>query len=105
MNVRTEVVPVRLSTGAAVPMQATVIGGEDDVAAGILSFERVTDVIRGISADIFNTLDAVQTRKATVEFGLEFAVESGKLTALLVKGAGTASLKITLEWDGARQTS
>ena len=31
---------------------------------------------------------------ASVEFGLEIAVEAGKLTALLVEAGGTATLKI-----------
>jgi hypothetical protein len=42
-------------------------------------------------------LEKVKPKKASVEFGLEVAVESGKLTTLLVKGASTANLKITLE--------
>jgi len=33
-----------------------------------------------------------------VEFGLEVALESGQLTAVLVKGSAKANLKITLEW-------
>jgi hypothetical protein len=43
-------------------------------------------------------LKKVKPKKASVEFGLEVAVESGKLTTLLVKGTGTANLKIALEW-------
>ena len=30
--------------------------------------------------------------------GVQVGIESGKLTALLVKGTGNANLKITLEW-------
>lgn len=33
-----------------------------------------------------------------MEFGLEVALESGQLTAVLVKGSAKANLKITLEW-------
>jgi hypothetical protein len=32
--------------------------------------------------------------------GLEVGLESGNLTALLVKGTGTANLKLILEWGG-----
>jgi hypothetical protein len=35
-----------------------------------------------------------------VELGLELAVKSGRLTGLLVEGAGSGSLKVTLEWGG-----
>jgi hypothetical protein len=42
----------------------------------------------------------VQPKKATVEFGVEVTVKSGKLTALIVEGEGKGNLKITLEWGG-----
>ena len=47
---------------------------------------------------MLTTLQKVKPRAASVEFGLEIGIESGQLTALLVKGTGTANLKITLEW-------
>ena len=37
--------------------------------------------------------------RASVEFGVEVAVDAGKLTALLVNGNTTGSLKVTLEWE------
>ena len=46
------------------------------------------------------TFQKVKPRKASVELGLEVGLESGHLTALLVKGTGTANLKLTLEWGG-----
>jgi Trypsin-co-occurring domain 1 len=36
-----------------------------------------------------------------VEFGIDVGIESGKLTALICKGSGNASLKITLEFETA----
>ena len=42
----------------------------------------------------------MQPKKATVEFGVEVTVKSGKLTALIVEGEGKGNLKITLEWGG-----
>lgn len=35
----------------------------------------------------------------TVKFGMELAIESGQLTAVIVKGSGKANLEITLEWE------
>jgi len=43
-------------------------------------------------------LARVKPDKAIVEFGVDVAVEGGGLTALLVKGKGTATLTVTLEW-------
>jgi hypothetical protein len=36
--------------------------------------------------------------KLALNFGLEIAIESGKLTTLIVKGSSKANLEITLEW-------
>jgi len=41
----------------------------------------------------------VAPKKASVEFGVEASIESGKLVALLCNGEATANLKITLEWE------
>jgi hypothetical protein len=100
MQARTQIVPVQLPNGQIIQVDTTVLGGEEDVAFSIFTFDGVTEVLEGISAAIVGTLEKVKPRKATIEFGLEVAVESGKLTALLVKGAGKGSLKIALEWSG-----
>jgi len=71
--------------------------GEEDVAF-LPDFQSVTDAIEGIATAIRNSLEKVKPEKATIEFGVEFGVESGKLTALIVKGSGKANLKISLQW-------
>lgn len=101
MEPRTEIVPVTLGDGTIIQIQATAIGGEEDVVIGNLSFDGVRQAIRGIAHEIGGVLAEVQPRKASVEFGLEVAVESGRLTALWVNGSGTATMKITLEWNGS----
>lgn len=60
----------------------------------------MTEAIEEITDQLNATLSKVKPRKATIEFGLEVAVEAGGLTALIVKGSGTANVKITLEWGG-----
>jgi hypothetical protein len=59
----------------------------------------VRDAIKGLAEVVHEALESVGPNKATVEFGLEVGVESGKLTALWVKGTGKANLKITLSWE------
>ena len=98
MTTRQELIPVTLANGAKIRVAATVLGGEEDVAFKLLSFEEVTKTIEGIADSLQPALQKVKPKKASVEFGLEVAVESGKLTSLLVNGSGTATLKITLEW-------
>jgi hypothetical protein len=98
MASRTAVLPVILEDGTVVQIEATALGGEEDVGFHALSFQGVTDAIESIAATVAGMLKNIKPHKGSVEFGIEVAVESGQLTALLVKGAGTANLKITLEW-------
>lgn len=93
-----EIIEAELTDSITVHLEATNIGGEQPVGFGGFSFQDVTDVIEGIAKSLVATLQKAKPRKASVEFGLEFAVESGKLTAVVVKGSSTANLKITLEW-------
>jgi Trypsin-co-occurring domain 1 len=53
------------------------------------------EVLRG-------TFDRIKPDKASVKFGLKVAVESGHLTAVVVKGSGEANLEVTLEWSWSR---
>lgn len=95
----TEMVTVELEDGTTLLVRARSQGGEEDVGIGdALKFEAVTKVVGGIAKGLKKTFDTVKPKKATVEFGLEIALESGQLTALLVEDTAKASLKITLEW-------
>ena len=98
MEEKTEIINTQLANGAVLRVQATMLGREEDVAFTLPSFQGVTDAIEGIAATVVTTLQQVRPRKACVEFGLSLALESGQLTALLVKGTGTSNLTITLEW-------
>lgn len=101
METRTEIIKAELANGTIVHIQATALGGEEEVAFTLPSFKGVTDAIEGIAESVVTTLQKAKPKKASVEFGLEVALESGQLTALLVKGSGTSNLKITLEWGEA----
>jgi Trypsin-co-occurring domain 1 len=98
VETRTEIIKAELANGAILHIQATVLGGEEEVAFTLPSFKEVSDAIEGIAGSMATTLQKVKPQKASVEFGLEIALEAGQLTALLVKGSGTSNLKITLEW-------
>jgi hypothetical protein len=98
MEEKTEVIKAELANGTIIHIQATALGGDEEVAFAVPSFKHVTDAIEGIAESIVAILQKVKPRKANVEFGLEVALEAGQLTALLVKGSGTSNLKITLEW-------
>lgn len=101
MEPQSKVIPVELKPGVVIRIEATELEPvEQDVAGGVLTkdFQKVADAIKEIAAVIDTAWDAVKPKKAVVEFGIEIGVETGGLTALLVKGSGKSNLKVTLEW-------
>jgi hypothetical protein len=99
LETNTTVVPVRVSDDLTIQVEAVTGGGEQDISAGDFAFETATQAIEQIATLLARTLDRVKPKKATIEFELDFSVESGQLTALFVKGSGSGTLKISLEWE------
>jgi hypothetical protein len=93
-----EIVPLKLADGSTVQVEVRPLGGEENVALGELSFDGLSDSIAAIAQSLSSCLAKVKPQSAEIEFGIEAAVESGRLTALLVKGSGKANLKIKLGW-------
>ncbi len=99
-------VKVDLGDGRVIAVEAHNVSPERPVGIGdVLSFDGVTDSIEAIAKRMTAALDRVRPDRATVEFGIDVGVESGMLTALVVKGTGTATLKVTLEWQHAEPTN
>jgi hypothetical protein len=88
-----------MSDGTTVHIQVTPVGGNEDVALTAVSFEGIRESMLSIAHEVGEVLTEVRPTKASVEFGLEVGIQSGQLIAFLVKGTGTATLKVTLEWD------
>ncbi len=97
-DAKTRNIPVRLNDETIIYVQVEKLGGEEYTALELPDFENISATIQGIAQSLVTTMRKVKPRKGSVEFGLQVAVEAGKLTTLLVKGSGEASLKITLEW-------
>jgi hypothetical protein len=95
---RSNTVPVQLPNGAIVKVEVTSMGRED-VGFDVKQFQPVADAIEGVVQMIATPIQKVKPKKATVKFGMELAIESGQLTAVIVKGSGKGNLEITLEWE------
>lgn len=95
---RSDIVPVQLPNGAIVKVEVSSMGRED-VGFDVKQFQPVADAIEGIVQMIAAPIQKVKPKKATVKFGMELALESGQLTAVIVKGSGKGNLEITLEWE------
>jgi Trypsin-co-occurring domain 1 len=99
---RTEVVAIQLESGQVIHAEATVVGRQEEDVADIKvpkTIDGLTSAIEGVAQAVLAALGKVQPEKGSVEFGVEIGVESGQLTALLVKGSGSASIKVALEWS------
>jgi NTP-dependent ternary system trypsin peptidase co-occuring protein len=60
------------------------------------------DAIQIVGSDAARAVAAISPDKYTVELNFEFTVEAGGLVATLVRAGGTASVKVTLEWDKSK---
>ena len=78
---------------------------ESDVSWKSFSFDEIGERIVGVAQSLDAAVRKVKPSSASVEFGIELSAESGKLTALLVKGSGKANLKITLNWEMGDQAA
>src|SRR5438309_1510501 len=70
-------------------------GGREQV--GILDgipFDQVTGVLTEIAEKIGGALEKAKPTKASIELGVEFGLEGGKLVALIARGSAKANLKI-----------
>jgi hypothetical protein len=105
MVTRKDIIPVRFADGTVIQIEATMLGGEEEVAAteGVFSFDNITKPIKKIACEIAEIIRDVQPSKATVSLGFEVATSEGQLTALLAKGNAKANLAITLEWVKEKQ--
>lgn len=105
MDLPSEIVRVELPGDAHFLIEASLGSGrpgeEQDVAVTdrLLSLEPVMRTIEQLAVGLSAALNRAAPQTAQVEFGLELAVEPGGLTALIVRGGGTATLKITLGWS------
>ncbi|MDB5069798.1 MAG: hypothetical protein JWM87_909 [Candidatus Eremiobacteraeota bacterium] len=96
----TSIVPVALADGKIINIEVRDLGGSQKVGAfDNAAFSSLTDSIEAIAVTFRDSLAKIRPRKATVEFGIEVAVEAGQLTALICKGSGKANVKISLEWS------
>jgi hypothetical protein len=106
---RVDVVEVTLPSGqtmlARVHTTDPVDAGPSDIGlAEQLSFAGVTETLQQIGSAVVSALVQVRPERASVEFGLDLAVKSGKLTGLLVDGTANATLKVTLDWQRTAAT-
>jgi hypothetical protein len=101
------IVEVELPNGVTALVQAIDAGGGAAKAAhvGRLDLSALTGTLEGMSMAVKSALAKAAPDTVSVEFGLELAMKSGALTAMLVGGEANASLRVTLEWQSGDRPS
>jgi hypothetical protein len=97
MENQTRIISVELADGTNIKVEATFIG-ERKINLTCRPFNEVTGAIASLSRELAEVLQGAKPERASVKFGLEIAVDGGKLTPLLVQGNSRNNLEITLEW-------
>jgi hypothetical protein len=67
-----------------------------------IPFDQIKDILSEIAVGIGDTLDKIKPKKASVELGISFGLETGKLVALIARGTTDVNLKLKLEWEHAK---
>jgi len=82
-------------------MQIEISGGTGYQEVGAtdgFNFEDVTRVLESLGASLDASLARMKPTKASIEFGMGVALESGKLTTLICQGKTNANFTVRLEW-------
>jgi len=96
----TRVIPVVVPDGSRFQIEARSTGGYEDVGAlDNLPFETVTTILVNLGKALDGAIERISPKKASIEFGMEVAIEAGKLTALVCQGKTTANFTVKLEWE------
>jgi len=104
MDDQSRVVEVALPNGATGLMTVRQLdgGGADKVGwQDRFDFAGVGETLEGVADALKASMAKARPSKVTVELGVELAVKSGKLTALIVEGDAKATFTVTLEWSSA----
>jgi uncharacterized protein YoxC len=94
----TKMIRTQLADDTVIYVQARAVHGEEDVLSITASFKQVTKAIEDIAQALTEVWAKAKPRSASVEFGVDFAYDSGEVLAMFVSGSASANMKITLEW-------
>ncbi|MBO3462921.1 hypothetical protein G7B40_028785 [Aetokthonos hydrillicola Thurmond2011] len=97
MEIQSKMITVELTDGTSIKIEATSIG-DRKINLQTRPFEEVALAIESLTKEIAEALHKVKPDRASVRFGIDIGIESGKLTVVLAKGSSTANLEITLGW-------
>lgn len=90
-------IPMELDDGSTLLVEVEQ-SGEVQVSVSNFRLDDILDPVQSLSRKMAALAKSISPDEFTAEFGLSFALEAGRLSALLVKGSGEASIKVSLKW-------
>lgn len=94
----TRMIKAQLNENTAIYVEAKTIQGEQDIGAITATFQQVTKAIEDFALSLTKAWEKAKPRRASVEFSLDFAYDSGEVLAMFVQGSASGGVKVTLEW-------
>ena len=100
-NEITKPITVKLDDNTTIQFETTVPRGEADISDEkiVMEYEKFSMSVEKIAAQTLEPLKKLKAKKVTLKMGLALGLESGGLTAMIVKGTGKANMEITIEWE------
>jgi hypothetical protein len=83
---------VFIEVGADAPLQTD----------SIESFEKILENVKQTAAGFLKALKEIQPDSVSLEFGIKFTYEAGKLLALIGKTGTEASCNVKLNWESEK---
>lgn len=74
------------------------LGDEVEIGARRLSLDGVLGDLSALASKISASLQSSSASRVTIEFGCEFALESGTIVAVVGKAASKSTFKVGLDW-------
>jgi hypothetical protein len=71
---------------------------EGEIASRPPTLDKVLDGLTGFAQEMATRLQGTDASKVSVEFGCEFALESGTFVAVIGKASARSTFKVALEW-------
>jgi Trypsin-co-occurring domain 1 len=73
-------------------------GDEQPISGRVPRLDDVLDGIAGFAGKVVDSMQSTKATKVSVEFGCEFAIESGHLVAVVGKASAKSTMTVSLEW-------
>lgn len=103
LDPRTEVTSFELPDGQLINVEVTQTGREDiSFGPKDFSFSGISKSLENIVQAMLVPLQNVKPDKATIKFGIQLRVDSGRVEAFVTKGINAANFEITMEWERDR---